>query len=331
MAKRIQKKKVTLQDIAEATGYSKNTVSLAMKSSRRLPKDTISSIQKKAKQLGYKPNLIARNLTTGKSGLIGVYASTLHDSVRTQIANGLVTELRSSQYSPILGLGQNHSGSWYTSPWVKTLELLNVDAMVIVREFVTKMPEWLLGKPTILVGCQPNDLLECDYVALDRYEAANLGIDYLIDHGHKEILVCADKESYFADGCKKRLSERGAVEFLPPFKAATIEDGLPELLEFVLENKDKFTAIIFGDSPVAVEFLTMLSDAGVSVPKELAVISYDYLPYAKHLRVPLTTISQPIEEIVSEAVTLTNSRLEKPNGNFIHKQLKHKIVPGKSV
>jgi len=325
------KENITLRDIAEATGFSKNTVSLGMRNSQRLPDKTIHKIQKTAEQLGYQPNLTARNLTTGKSGLIGVYASTLHDAVRTEIVNGLITGLRSARYSPVLGLGQGHKGSWHTSAWVKTLEKLNVEAMVVVREFITKIPVWLKDTPAIILGCQPHNTLECDYVALDRYEAAKLGIKYLTDHGHQNILICAKENSHFTIGCKKEIQHGSATFVLPEEGGSARCNNLEYLVNFVIDNRNKFTAIIFGDSPFAVEFLTEISKKGINIPEDIAVISYDYLPYAQHLTPPLTTIAQPIDMLVSEAVSLVLNRLENPGDQYVHKVLNHKIIPGKSV
>lgn len=326
-----KKANITLQDIAEATGYSKNTVSLGMRNSERLPDSTIKLIQKTAEQLGYKPNLTARNLTTGKSGLIGVYASSLHDAVRTELVNGLITELRSAQYSPVLGLGEGHSGSWHTSAWVKTLKDLSVEAMVVVREFLTEIPAEIADTPVIVLGCQPHPSLKCDYAALDRAEAASRGIKYLTDHGHRNIFIYAGRNSHFETGCVNEASKRNAKWFIPDWDISTSKASLQKLLEYVTHNKKSFSAIIFGDSPTAVEFLTLLSDRGVRVPEDMAIISYDYLPYARHLKVPLTTITQPIENLVSMAVFLVQNRLEKPGSKYIHRTLKHKIVPGESV
>jgi LacI family transcriptional regulator len=103
------------------------------------------------------------------------------------------------------------------------------------------------------------------------------------------------------------------------------------LLSYVTNNGKNFSALIFGDSPTAVEFITLLTEQGTRVPDDLAVISYDYFPYSRHLRIPLTTIVQPIESLVTEAVSLVQNRLENPGSRYIHKTLKHRILPGESA
>lgn len=322
--------RITLQSIADITGYSKNTVSLALRNSDRLPKDTKTIIKKKAAQLGYKPNLIARNLTTGRSGLVGIYTQALYDSVRTEIVNNLVTELRSSQYCPILGLGQKHSGPWHTSPWATTLRLLNVDAMVIVCEYIERMPIWLKNIPTVMLGCQPRKSLKCDYIALDRNEAAKIATDYLHKKGHHNILMCTEKLSHFGTACHKELTKKNITSFWPNHKFPIDAKHLQMLLRYIMKNKNKFTAALFGDSPLAAEFTTLLLENNVMVPEDISIISYDYLPYARHLKIPLTTIRQPIENLASEAIKIIKKRLDDPESSYIHKTLKHKLIPRNS-
>lgn len=333
--KKLQKmtdtKRITLQSIADITGYSKNTTSLALRDSKRLPKKTRELIQQEAKKLGYIPNFIAKNFSKNKSGLIGIYTRALYDSVRTEIINNLISYLRSSDYCPILGLGQDHTGPWYTSPWAETLRSLHVDALVVVSEVQIEISNWFQNTPIIGVSCQPNVSLRCDYVGLDRYEAADLAVDYLIEKNHRNILLCTDKKLIFGEGCYRRLVQKQCkVYWSKPDFPIKVEQ-LPALVSYVKNNLKKFSAIIFGDAPLAAQFLTLLTKENIAIPQDISILSYDYLPYAKDLKVHLTTIQQPIAEMAEEAIKLIWNRIKNPDSAYIQKVLKHKIMPGDSA
>jgi LacI family transcriptional regulator len=187
--------KVTLKKIAEYVGTSVNTVSLALRNSERISKQMRLRIQQLANELGYVPNYAAQALASNKSGIIGIYTHSLYDAVRVKLVDYLITELHTQNYKPMLALGKGHDGPWYTSSWMQSFQSLNVDVIVIIAEEYGRIPDWHTGKPTIFVACQPSGDLNCDYLALDRKEAAKMGVEHLASRGHKEILIACTKES----------------------------------------------------------------------------------------------------------------------------------------
>ena len=79
-------------------------------------------------------------------------------------------------------------------------------------------------------------------------------------------------------------------------------------------------------SPLAVQFMRAVQQQGVAIPEDLAVIGYDYFPWADMLKVPLTTIEQPIAEMATAAVDITRTRLTEPGAPLMHTVLPHKLV-----
>ena len=323
-------KSATLRDIAEQAGCSANTASLALRNSRRISDATRKRIHRIAKKLGYIPNLAGRNLRIGRSGIIGVYTRSLYDAVRTELVNNILAELHAAGYRPVLGLGEGHCGPWHLSPWMQTYRELNIEAMVVVAEAVVKLPRWPRRIPTILVGCQPAESLRCDYLALDRKAGARMGIEHLVARGQKRILVACNEKSVFAKGCFEAMTDAGIRSESVCVDYPCGEEQKTRLLGHLAKQRGRPTAIIFGDSPLAVEFMHWLPQAGIKIPRDLAIVGYDYFPWAGMLKVPLTTIEQPISELVVGAVNLVKNRLTRPDSQAVHTVLPHKLVVRKS-
>lgn len=320
---------ITLRDIAEKAGCSKNTVSLALRDSPRISVARRTEIQQLARQMGYVPNIAARQLSTSLSGLIGVYARALNDAVRTDLVNSLVAELHSSSYRPLLGLGQGHRGPWRTAPWVQTFRQMNIEAIVVICEPQPEGPDWAKHLPKILVANEPNDELNCDYVALDRYQAGLQAGRHLLETGRRDVVVAVRPSSHFADGALDALADAQQ----PGRHLA--EDDPPKLIERTLREcstgPKRPDGVIFGDSPTAVQFLHQALQAGLRIPQDLAVLGYDYFPWSDMLAVPLTTIEQPIALLASRTVWLVQSRLETPDLPPRHETIEHLLVARQST
>ena len=176
---------VRQSDIALRAGCSKNTVSLALRGSEQISPARREQIERLAKTMGYVPDHAARNLRTRKSGMVGVYIRGLYEPAWTDLVNRLIVGLHGEGIRPVLGLGGSPDAAWGTSPWVQTFQELNVEAVLVLAEPVDDIQDLPGHKPVVLVGCQPNDSLPSDYVAIDRMQAARLGTEYLVSRGHR--------------------------------------------------------------------------------------------------------------------------------------------------
>ncbi len=322
----------TLLDIARRANCSSNTVSLALRKSPRISASVRARIEKIAQELRYTPNYAARNLRRRRSGMIGVYTYALNDAVRIEMVNRLLFELHTAEYRPVLGLGQEET--WGNSPWMETFRQLNVEALILIFSGnVENLPEWTRNIPVVLLGCTPNDDLPVDYLALDRSEGARIGIEHLIDRGHREILVACDLDCDFGRGCVDTLRRHKCkIHKLPFAKLNPNEIQQSRLLGYSLARQSQGpSAAIFGDSGLAAGFISGILDHHGKVPENMAVIGYDYFPWADLLAVPLTTIEQPIFSMATAAVDLIKKRLLNPDAPHIHMTQPHALVIRKST
>jgi LacI family transcriptional regulator len=308
-------------------------VSLALRDSNRISPEVRSRIHTLARRLNYTPNFAARHLRRQRSGMIGVYTYTLHDAVRTEQVNRLLQELRTAEYRPVLGVEQGYSGSWYNSPWMETFRELNVEALVIIATEVTELPEWSKNIPVVVLGCQPNESLPCDYLALDRAEAAQMGVAHLVERGHQKILLACSPHCDFGQGGLKAMRKyRCKIAKLPLPDLSPLDVQQSRLLGYTYARQsDGPTAALFGDSGLAAGFISGAIDRQGRVPEDIAVIGYDYFPWADMLAVPLTTVEQPIHAMAATAVDLVKKRLQNPEAPPIHIVQPHSLVIRKST
>ncbi len=321
------KRACTLQDIADQIGCARNTVSLALRGTTRISLKMRRRIERVAVRMGYVPNLAARNLKTRKSGLIGIYADGAQDDVRVTLINSLVTQLHSTRYKPILGLADAPDDPLQTSPWLQSFRALSVEALVVVAHEICEADMSVLEHaPTIVVGCEPGGVGEAaDCIALDRHAAGRIGAEHLQATGQTEICVIP-RAGAFGKGCLAALRQAGLKPCGPAVRADLPPEAMAGLCDKVLAARPRPTAVILGDSPLAVHFLRAALQRGVSIPEDLAVIGYDYFAWAEDLKVPLTTIEQPVPEMAALAVDLAKRRLAEPDAPIVQHVLPHRLV-----
>jgi LacI family transcriptional regulator len=332
MKKNNNKTRTTLREIAQKAVCSVNTVSLALRGSNRISQQMRSRISKIAQDLNYTPNYAAQNLRNQRSGIIGVYSAVIRDAVRTELINRLLQELHTAEYRPMLGIEQDINDIQGNSTWMETFRLLNVEALVVIGRIPMELPGWTHQIPVILLGCEPDETLPCDYLALDRAQAARIGVEHLIARNHREILVACELEGDFGHGCIETIRRSRCKLHKLPMEKELYDPQESRLLGYTLSRQSRGpTAAIFNDSGLAAGFMCGIMDRHGRVPEDMAVIGYDYFPWADMLAVPLTTVEQPIESMVTAAVELVRKRLAEPSAPPIHIVQPHNLVIRKST
>ncbi len=322
--KKIIPRTITLKDVAKKAKCSVNTASLALRNSPRISNDRRKEIQEIAEILGYIPNHAARNLRSKRTKMIGIYTKQLNDAVRMQMVNTLLAELHIAGYRPVLGVSTTQ-GEWHQSPWMLTFREMRVEIIVVLWENSVTLPEWSRKIPIIFIGCSPNESLKCDYLALDRREAGRIGTQHLIDRGYKNIFVAAPPDGDFATGCFEAIKQSHAKKHKAPFSVKDITEFYS--LGYTISKQNNIPeAVICGDSQAASKFMQGVLEAGRKIPKDIAIVGYDYFPWADILAVPLTTVEQPIDVMASTAISLIKNRLEHRNAPHIHLVQPHKLI-----
>ena len=169
-----------------------------------------------------------------------------------------------------------------------------------------------------------------DTVIVDNEKGLREGLNYLISLGHRKIGFISDKVTTplrFQVYCDI-LKENG-IEINEKF--VNIKSGRSEEVGYqsglkVLHLKERPTAIFCANDLIAMGVMKAAFEFGLSIPSDLSLLGFDDLPLSNYLPVPLTTIKQPIAEIVQRSLHLLLQRIEEPD-----KEIENIVLPSELI
>ena len=325
--------RVKLKDIAEMTGFDISTVSRALRDDPRVKEETKKKIKEIAKKLNYIPDISAKILSSGKSGIIGIILPEVKHSFYSEIFEEINEICLERELIPELLLTEFNQ-----------LRIENIKKQIIYQ----KMDGIILAYhsldfsfisekicPIVFIDV-PNDNFEnFDKVIIDNLEGAKEAIRYLIEIGHRKIGFIADavttKKRF--DGYKDALKEKNIEideELIEIRSGRSEEIGYQAGLK-LLSKPNRPTAIFCVNDLIAIGLLRASFELNIKVPEQLSIIGFDDIPISRYLPIPLTTVSQPIKEIATEAIGLLIDRIKNPQKPYITKKLKTNLIIRKST
>ncbi len=303
------KKAATSIDVARVAGVSQPTVSRAFDPHSSVAAETRARILEVAAQLGYKPNVIARSLSTQRSDIVGI--------VMANINNSLFYPLVLEEFTRKLQELGKQVLLFNVAPDRPVDEILprilgyQVDGLIITsttpsNEIVDECMR--LGKPVVLVnrlvsGTNAN-MVCCDAVAASRMVA-----DAILDAGHQRIAAIAGISSTSTSalreqGFTEQLLARDYTSMIREQGAFTYESGYEAALR-LLDRDDPPDAIYCMADIMALGAMDAARyKLGIKIPQELSVIGFDDIPVAKYPAYSLTTIRQPISAMTDAVIEL---------------------------
>ncbi len=312
----------TVNDIAKAAGVSRTTVLRALSEKPDISSETRDRIQKLAADMKYRPNLIARSLTRGRTNLAGVILDPgLFYSFNEIISNVDLT-LRDAGYSMLLyvsGYGFGNEIS-FAEPLMRNradgvIAVPNSNAMF--HETYEELVESGM-KLVIIDGCDEN--LKVPQVFADQYRAARLGTEHLISMGHKRIVHLAIPEvSYVGRERARGFRDAMAASGIPVTQSSIVhiefdEEQAAKTAARILSEPDRPTAFLVRHDLVARGVMRGILAAGFRIPEDVSVVGSGNATGSDMFRVPLTTVRAPTKDIVDIGV---QALLKLMNGHHV--------------
>ncbi|MBB6222724.1 substrate-binding domain-containing protein [Rhizobium leguminosarum] len=307
-----------MADVARLAGVAISTVSRALANPGRVNEKTRAKINAAAKQLGYTPNAMARGLRVGKSNIIMII---LPGSLYYGVSQIIPQVLQSINKSLIQG-GYNLMIANLDRDEISERHILDLAFGGSVRGAIilsSKLPEVdgrslaNSGLPIVSMLLDMSDAGLQSVVTNDREAVRDVTAE-LIRLGHRRFFYLAGPEGNYHDveryggvlealeaaGLSKESVRRsgGRLDYQHGFdigvQAADDFAGLAE----------KPTAVIATSDDMAISFVSRIKRAGLSIPADLSVVSFDGSPVCEFSAPPLSTIEQPVEEMGRAAVEL---------------------------
>jgi DNA-binding LacI/PurR family transcriptional regulator len=308
----VKSSSVTLKDVAARSGVSVTTVSRVInnrESGVPIREETRLRILKAAKDLGYRPNLLARGLRGSRSSLLGVIARDISDPFHIQILRGVNETARDHGYRLFLGhVGyQTEEALTYGSMF----EHSHADGIILIGDLEggDSALDTLAEQHTFVVGVTDRtERRQIPGVYSDNAEGAKLALTHLWELGHRSIVCVSDSRTY--DGrmridCYERfMRERGAqaqVFITDQEPGPAFELGQRIFAGFGPATPT--TAIFATSDTTAIGLMRAAFQAGIGIPGRLSMVGYDDIDPAYTIP-PLTTVSQTGVEMGRAAARL---------------------------
>lgn len=314
----------TMRDIAAAAAVSQSTVSRVLSGAPTavpIAPETRQRVLRTARELGYRPNPLARGLRGASTNLIGAVVRDFSDPFFAGVIEALVVESMAHGYNVVLGHVPGGAGDEAVS-LTTVLETRHTDAVVLLGD-MQQHPQLLADLrdsivPVVLLwpGTSPREFPSVD---ADDRAGIRAGLNHLVSLGHKKIaFVNAElpneyraREEAFLDFMRDQFGAvpPGYVERSP----STLAGG-DAALRRLMDLPEPPTAVVASTDVVAVGVLHAAHSLGVTVPERLSVVGFDDILIAAHTVPALTTVRMPIAEIVGYAVTQAVRLAREPAG-----------------
>jgi DNA-binding LacI/PurR family transcriptional regulator len=301
----------TMDDVAAHAGVSRALVSLVMRESPRVSDQSRKKVLASANELGYRPNVWARNLASGQTNTIGVMLNDLHNPYFTELAEGVAaTAARAGMELLITSGWQREAGELAA---IEILLNMRTDGVVLgAARFSREVFDDLARQtPTVAVSNfdEPDSM---DTVCNDEPHGSELVVDHLTSLGHVRIAHIDAGDSPGGPerrrGFMNSMSQRGLAPIVidGEFNEHAGHDGASRLMNL----NEPPTAIFAANDLSATGVLAHLRGIGARVPEDIAVVGYDDTLLAGLGALSLTTIHQPRQLFGQRATELLIERIK---------------------
>lgn len=336
-------KKITLKDIASEFGVSISTVSKAINDSHEISEKLKDKIRAFAKDNHYRPNKIALNLLNRNTKTIGVVIPNILNYFFVQVLYGIEKITDEKGYSIITCI-TNQSLEKET----KTLELLSngsVDGVIIssaaeedeLPHHAEHLRDLSENQIPLVMFDRVSDLINCDKVVVDDFEAGYKATKYLIQTGCKTIAIVnpiADSiiGRFRVEGYKKALFENSFLFDEKLVEALDSDEDLELTLSLLLNYKE-IDAIIAFDEITAVKVQSIVKSKGYQVPNDISIIGFTNGQLSKYVTPAITMVSQHGKYIGELSANLLIDRIEDTKDflSFTTKLVKTSLIEREST
>jgi LacI family transcriptional regulator len=324
----VQTRLVTLRDVAREAGVSKVTAARVLGSYGTASPGAKEKVLAAARALGYRPNELARSMTTGRSRTIGVIVGDIENPYFGRAVRGISEVATAAGFDVILANSGEDVGKEQAA--VRVLLGKRVDGLIVTPASMSETQHLesvqSSGRPLVLLDrAVPG--LKVDSVVTDDRAAAKAATQTLIDAGHRRIayITATNSDNPIYRG-PHQISLTTVMDRIEGFLAAASEAGIetPEqyirlaatrlgasgkIIADLLSLPHRPTAILASDNVVGLEVFKAIRALGMSIPNDLSLIAFHDADWTSVTTPPITVISQPVYNLGIESAQILIKRI----------------------
>ena len=322
----MSKEKITSQQVAELAGVSQSAVSRVYTPGASASKKTTAKVHKAAATLGYRPNVLARAMVSGKSRIIGLVVAYLENQFYPDAIEKLSTQLQENGYHVLIFMASKTAGN--IDSVVDEILDYQVEGIIVASVALSSQLAdrcRTAGIPIVLFNrSQDGEGLSC--VTSDNFSGGAKAARFLLAGGHKKIGYIAGWEGASTQrdrefGFTAALQQAGSTLFAREVGDFSMEKAIEATRRMFLNDaafKDRPDAVFVANDHMAFAVMdTLRFELGLRIPEDVSVISYDDVTAAAWPAYNLTTVRQCADQMVQETVRIL---MEQIHGNGLQSQ-----------
>ncbi|MEM6490765.1 MAG: LacI family DNA-binding transcriptional regulator [Pseudomonadota bacterium] len=307
---------VTLKEVAARAGVSRSAVSRTFTDGASVSNKMRRKVETAANELGYSPNALASSLTTGRTKLIGLVASNFHNPFFLEVFDLFTQSLQNLGLRPLL---VNLSGETTPENSIRMLRQYSVDGVVVASS--TLPPSFAqafrdAGVPVVHSFGRATEHPQTHVVGIDNFACGRMAAETLIARGYRRVgfmggpataTSTQDRHRGFMTHVVTRPDMKATISFADAY---TFDAGRAEMARLLAD--EPMDAYFCGDDVLSIGALSAIADSGRKCPEDVGVIGLNDMEMARWGNIDLTTIRQPIDEIVAASIAVMTGLLEDP-------------------
>jgi DNA-binding LacI/PurR family transcriptional regulator len=322
----------TMRDVARATGVSQSTVSRVLSgapTSVPIAPATRDRVLAAARQLGYRPNPLARGLRGSRTMLLGVIVREITDPFFAVAIEAVSIEASRSGYNVVLGHAHGRADE-ALALW-GILEARHCDAILLLGDMrdqpglIEDLRETPVPVVAIWHGSRTTGIAT---VTVDNRAGISMVMEHLADLGHRAVAFVGPRR--LGDILEREEAWRGALdrwgEQVPEgylqHAANEFESGVLAI-DRLMRLPVPPTAIACATDVIAIGVLHEAQRRGLHVPRDVSVTGFDDIPVAAVSVPALTTVRMPVREMIAVGVRMA---IGEPDGKAVDDDGRHALL-----
>ncbi len=308
---------VTLKEVAIRAGVSRSAVSRAYTEGASVSGKTRAKVEAAAQALGYAPNALASSLTTGRTKLIGLIANNFHNPLILEVFDLFTRGLQNRGLRPLL---VNLSGATDPAVSFRMLQQYSVDGVIVASS--TLPPSFAsafktANLPVVHAFGRLAQVPDVHIVGIDNVACGRMAAETLVLRGYQRVAFLGgpqsasstqDRAAGFVQALRARPEIAVSLSYAHDY---TFDAGRAEMQRLMALGPAE--AYFCGDDLLAMGALSAIEGAGLRVPQDIGLIGLNDMEMARWQNIGLTTIRQPVAQMIDSAIDLVVATIQFPN------------------
>ncbi|MBF8192537.1 LacI family DNA-binding transcriptional regulator [Nonomuraea sp. K274] len=306
-----------IQDVARHAGVSAATVSRVLNGRSTVNPELAARVHAAVRELGYRPNGVARNLRRRQTTLWAVLISDVGNPFFTSLVRGVEDGGREFGYSVVLcNTDENRARE---AEYIAVAKADNMAGVIISpADDATDISALVAAGTAVVTIDRELAETEVDAVLVDNEKGAEMATNHLLESGYRRIACITGPRRMSTAMQRLRGYQRALRAFGLPQDRRLVrhadfrEEGGYSAMAALLGEGVEMDAVFVANNLMTVGAVELLTERGVPIPDRVGVIGFDDIPWARLFRPGLSTVRQPTYELGRAAARLLVDRIENP-------------------